>query len=614
MPAPLRISTSLALPIDAVTQTFGILAIKGVGKTYTELKMGEEFLKADLQTIFIDAMGVCWGLRASADGRGPGLSITIMGGDHADVPLVPTAGKVVADLLARENFPCILDISDFRKGEQRRFVMDFSEEFYHLKKQHRHPVHLFLDEADMWTPQRPEKGYERLLGAIEDLVRRGRARGIGVTMATQRPAVLNKDVLSQISVLIAMQMSSPHDIDAVDYWVKSNGTREQRDELLKSLASLEKGEAWVWSPAWLKVFKRIKIALRETFDSSKTPEVGEKLIQPKKLAPVDIERIRTAIASTVEQVKNDDPKLLKQRIVDLTRQLATARAMPVAATKPAPVPERPKPIEVRAISRSDLHSFREYVSKVEKAVEGLRVAIMHMEKPNQRISEGLKGVLDDQLKLKLPLIKMIDPREVSAALRGGKTLPPPKSRSELARHAIQRQNSDRPELGDQLIKLRAGERAMLTALCQFGPGEVPHAKVGMMAGFPYTGDTYSTYFGTLKRFGLAEEKGDMGWATDDGRKFLGSWPELPTDTAGLVEMWSARLRAGERKILEAVVAAYPNAMSVEQLAEATGISNYDTFSTYIGTLKRNCLVTTDGQLMETKVKADSTLFPEGVHA
>jgi hypothetical protein len=38
----------------------------------------------------------------------------------------------------------------------------------------RGPLQLVLDEADAFAPQRPQKGQERMLDAVEDLVRRGR--------------------------------------------------------------------------------------------------------------------------------------------------------------------------------------------------------------------------------------------------------------------------------------------------------------------------------------------------------------------------------------------------------------------------------------------------------
>ena len=102
----------------------------------------------------------------------------ILDGDHGDVPLEVTAGQVIAELVVEERMSCVLDLSRFRKGEQTRFMTDFCEHLYH---RNRNPLHLVLDEADAFAPQCPMKGQERLLGAVEDLVRRGRARGLGVS-------------------------------------------------------------------------------------------------------------------------------------------------------------------------------------------------------------------------------------------------------------------------------------------------------------------------------------------------------------------------------------------------------------------------------------------------
>ena len=71
------------------------------------------------------------------------------------------------------------------------------------------------------------------------------ARGIGVTLVTQRAAVLNKDVLTQAEVLIALHTIAPQDRDAIDAWIWVHGTPEQREELMASLPSLPIGTAWV---------------------------------------------------------------------------------------------------------------------------------------------------------------------------------------------------------------------------------------------------------------------------------------------------------------------------------------------------------------------------------
>jgi hypothetical protein len=44
---------------------------------------------------------------------------------------------------------------------RRRFMAAFAEALYETNEE---PLHLVLDEADLWAPQRPIKGWEGLWG------------------------------------------------------------------------------------------------------------------------------------------------------------------------------------------------------------------------------------------------------------------------------------------------------------------------------------------------------------------------------------------------------------------------------------------------------------------
>jgi len=639
----LKLAPGLSLPIDAVTETFGILAIKGVGKTYTEMKMAEEMLANRLPIIAIDSMGIFWGLRAHADGKGKGLPITIMGGDHADVPLVPTAGKVVAELLAKENFACILDVSDFRKHEQRKFVMEFAEEFYHQKKKYRDPVHLFMDEGDMWAPQRVEKGYERLLGAIDDIVRRGRQRGIGCTMATQRAAVINKSVLSQVSILIAMQMSGAQDIDAVDYWISKAATKEGRAKFITTIPTLQKGEAFIWSPAWLKIFKKVTISERWTFDSSRTPKVGERVREPKQMAEVDIKKISAAIAATTEKVANESPRLLKAEVVKLRMDLRSAilRAQTAEsdlheARKKKPVAAAPAPANHDACQKEIQRIKKQKVKVIEVPVitpkEVLRIEnVVKNLKRYSSVVESNAGNIRGHADLLHDRIQQIDRtlktnRALAETVKKAAEMPAPVAQPDPATPTIDKipagsfkVTKRNPHVGlltkmpadlqDRVKLLRLGEKKMLEVMIQHFPSKVSKAIIGMLAGYPFTGHTFSTYMGGLKRRGFAEydeaQDGDA-WATEDGSKAL-PVVEMPSTTEGLVEMWKERgLRAGERKILDKAVAAYPSAVPKAEL-EAELEMRPHTLSTYIGTLKRLCLAVDGGDA----IRASDALFPNG---
>ena len=221
-------------------------------------------------------------------------------------------------------------------------------------------------------PQRPQKGEERMLGAAEDVVRRGGQRGIGCVMATQRPAVLNKNVLTQVQILVALRTIAPQDLAALNAWIEVHGTIEQKKMLMESLPSLPVGDAWFWSPGWPSesgIFKRVHVLPIETFDSGATPKPGEKRIQPKNLADVNLDALRKQMAETLEKAKQNDPKLLKKEIADLRKQLGA---------KQPPAKEVDRQDVEGAISQAKREMERQvakYVGEVERTVKRMNHAI-----------------------------------------------------------------------------------------------------------------------------------------------------------------------------------------------------------------------------------------------
>lgn len=320
--ASLKISETLSLPLEAVTSTFCILAIRGVGKTHTASVMAEEMLKNRQPICVYDPTGAWWGLKTSADGQHPGFSVVIFGGEHADVPLEEESGALIARVIVEKRIPAILDVNLLRKGARIRFMTAFCEELYH---RNREPLHLFLDEAHTVAPQNLKAMPElaRLVGALEDIMLQGRRKGLGITAISQRPAILNTTIRTMCETLICMRIIGPHDRKAILEWVEAHSTQAESKTMLDSLATLKKGQGWVWSPALLNVFKLVQFRQRETFDSSATPEVGKKSVTPQAFAAVDLKTLGEQIQATVEKAKADDPKELKRRIAELEKQIAT---------------------------------------------------------------------------------------------------------------------------------------------------------------------------------------------------------------------------------------------------------------------------------------------------
>lgn len=542
--------------------------------TNTASVLFEQFVKAGQPAVYVDPIGVTWGLRHSRDGKSAGLPVIILGGEHADVPLEETGGVVIADFVIEHRQPVVLDLGLFSKGAQRRFMVDFAERLYH---KNREALHVMLDECDAWVPQRAEHGAERLSGAINDLVRKGRARGIGVTLISQRAAVISKDVLTQIETLIAHRMTAPHDRDAIEKWIEHNA--DGGDEVLSSLQILEDGEAWVWSPSWLKLCARTRMNLRETFDSSATPKAGARVAKPKHAAEVDLGALREQLAATIEKAKADDPKELRRQIAALEKQL---KAAPTAPAKPS------KPVEVPVLTKEQVRQLTSIRGDLAKVGGGL----VQLDK---RL-EALTGVYQDHRRgvqeISARVLKMADAVDAALVARPMPFAAPVPARAVVPALA-QRHRSlavAPPSPNDDTNgALPKGERAVLTAIAQAGPNGATRDQISALTG--YKRQTRDDYISRLARKGFVSvpNMGGPVFATQEGLDALGpSFEPLPTG-AELIDHWRSRLPKGECAIFNVLVEAWPEGLTRESIGEATGFKR-QTRDDYISRLVRKKIV------------------------
>lgn len=312
-------SNPFTLPLDLVTSTQAILARKRSGKSYTASVQAEELLKRQQQVIIVDPTSAWHGLRSSADGQGEGYPIVVFGGDHADAPLDWQAGKAMAAAVVDHGFSAIFDIGNLHTEEQVRFVMDLCSELLRINST---ALHVFMDEADTFAPQKPLGLLQnKCLGTVTRLVKQGGIRGIGFTMITQRPASMNKDVLSQVDILTVLRMSHPLDIKAATDWIKTEVTVEFAKDVERALPGLPVGTAFFCS-ASLGLGERVEVRARRTFNSGATPKPGERKVEPTVLAKVDIAKLGQEISASVQRAQEDAPDFLKARVAELTAELA----------------------------------------------------------------------------------------------------------------------------------------------------------------------------------------------------------------------------------------------------------------------------------------------------
>lgn len=80
------------------------------------------------------------------------------------------------------------------------------------EKEKQHPVALLCDEAHLYIPERHETGVsEAGLRSFERIAKEGRKYGVGLTVISQRPAEVNRTVLSQCNNFVAMRLTNAED-------------------------------------------------------------------------------------------------------------------------------------------------------------------------------------------------------------------------------------------------------------------------------------------------------------------------------------------------------------------------------------------------------------------
>jgi len=122
-------ASQVSLPVEAFDDRIAIVGTAGSGKTYAAKGFVERLLESGARVAIVDPLGVWWGLRASCDGSAPGYPVVVFGGRHADVPITADTAAVLGQVIAREAFVCVVDLSELgSSAARRRFMAAFAGE------------------------------------------------------------------------------------------------------------------------------------------------------------------------------------------------------------------------------------------------------------------------------------------------------------------------------------------------------------------------------------------------------------------------------------------------------------------------------------------------------
>jgi Skp family chaperone for outer membrane proteins len=569
------------IPQAALKKHIAILGMNGSGKTsVAKSQIIEPALANGERVCNIDPTGVGWGLRLSANGKRKGFPIYIVGGDHADFPLVRRDGKAWAEIVGTSSDSFVFDTSAMTVEDRSQWFTDFAET---LIRKNKGPLKLVLDEAHLFAPQGGSKSggvAPRMLHSTNNLLALGRSRGLRITMISQRPAKLHKDSLTQAHTLIAMALMAPQDRAAVKDWIADQADAERGKEIIASLPSLSPGEGWIWAPKE-NVLDRVKFSLPMTFDSSAAPDDAEG--STVELSPVNPEAIKAKLATVAKETLANDPAALKAEIGKLRAELSNSERKRQRDDVPKRDPKDIEAAEARGFEEAKKKladaSEREVADRVASTLAEISDAV------DAAIKKTGTAVVDLRAKVvRSPPLRAVQPIAIVPA-----------------RVSMQTAADDRP-LG--------AERKPLAALASVYPAGMTDGQWRVAAGFKLSG-TWSTYLGRLRSAGRIEERGDLTFATEQGIADLGgNIPTMPPPGQELVGFWISKI-SGIGPMLRRLAEIYPEWTTREQLAADIGlVPTSGTFSTYLGRLKTPGLIETT---RDKQVRAASLLM-EGKEA
>jgi hypothetical protein len=277
------VSPTLTLPLDAITQTFAVIAPRGGAKTHAATVLVEEMVSDRLPVVVIDPRGIWHALREATDGKAEGLPVHILGGAHGPSQLREDLGGFVADWAIEWGQPLVLDLGSLSKAGAWRFLADFAEQ---ARFRGPRAMHLVLDEADMLL----EDAVCRAL--VIDLVRSANTSGIGVTLVSRRSSLLN--LVPGVEILIAARSKALVEHDPIRKWVHLRSGPELARRVEESLRYLSTDEVWLCSPKWLGLVDRIRLRHRATYDGSKRGLAGLRPPQSRASA-AELKRLRARL-------------------------------------------------------------------------------------------------------------------------------------------------------------------------------------------------------------------------------------------------------------------------------------------------------------------------------
>ncbi len=507
-----------------------IQANSGGGKSWLIRRILEQS-HGKVQQIIIDPEGEFGTLREKYD--------YILCGKGGDAVADPRSAAMLAHKLLEHKASAIIDLYELHPQERKRFVHLFVDALVDAPKELWNDCLIVIDEAHDFVP---EKGDSEAANALIGLMAKGRKRGFGAILATQRISKLHKDAAAECNNKLIGR--STLDIDRKRASEELGFTTKEES---LSLRSMKPGEFFAFGPALSDEVKRIQVGDIKTAH----PKVGSRSLG--KVAPPsdsvkkilaklgDIPKEAEKEAKTVADLKkeNADLKRMNTNLLkhpfqkDLTQEEAYRIAKPLLDA-------------LRAEKDQELYDWQ---TKWQEQIQNWFKIIIGI---GEAMKEAQRDVRIKKPKASIPLPMPVKSIQETTTF-------------EVVRNA----NTNRFEVAPEDGKFGLCERKIYSFLMENTGRLFTKVQVGAVTGYSPTSGGFNNALARLNAAGLIQKSGNgifLGNVTRPDLKIEGE------EFSAEPKFWKQKLGACENKIYEYLWERQNHVIPKEQVGYDTGYS------------------------------------------
>jgi uncharacterized protein len=534
-----------------------VQANSGGGKSWLLRRILEQS-HGKVQQIVIDLEGEFSTLREKHD--------YILAGKGGDVPAESKSAGLLARKILELNVSAIIDLYELPHYERKHFVKLFLDAMVNAPKELWHSCMVVLDEAHVFVP---EKGESEASESVIDLCTRGRKRGYCAVLATQRLSKLHKDAAAECNNKLIGRTGL--DIDMKRAAEELGFT--SKDQFL-SLRSLEPGEFFAYGPAISKEVIKVTVGPVSTHH----PVAGSRIIS-QTIPPT--EKIKSVLKKLTDLPQEAEKELrtiaeFKAEVTQLRRDLTLAKK-----TNPAAPTTKIERIEIPAVGKRTLEKLKVAESNMRRMLKAMKEYVPIVETSVNKFSADLAKVINQRPTFNSVPVKAIS---MQAPVISGH--------------------------GSNPVAISNPEQRILDAIAwmnSIGITEPEQTAISFLAGYSYGGGAFNNPRGALRVKGLVGYLGNRIKLTPSG-SMQARYPEEVLTIQELQRRVLERLPGPEKKLLEVLLAIYPESTTNEELAARAGYApNGGAYNNPRGRLRTLGLIE---YLGGGQVKAKSLLFLE----